>query len=67
MSGQLGQYLGLAWTIAAWWFLLSVVSAPFFLLIRAARARGKRKFATEPKKRVDSLKSDTTNAYIFDA
>ena len=51
-----GQLMGLLWTIAAWWFLASVVSAPFFLLIRKARARGQRLFVEEPTARVHQLR-----------
>lgn len=29
------RWLGIAWNVAAIWFLLSVACAPFFLLVRA--------------------------------
>jgi len=49
------EWIGYAWNFAAIWFLLSVAASPFFLLIRTARARGKRLFATEPAARVRRL------------
>ena len=61
------RWLGIAWTVAAWYFLASVAAAPFFLTVRKARARGKRLFATEPAARVDALKHDTTHSHIWDA
>jgi hypothetical protein len=63
----IGNAIGLAWTIAAWWFIASVFAAPVFLAIRKARARGKRLFADEPTARVRALKSNTTNDHIWDA
>jgi hypothetical protein len=61
------RWLGYAWNIAAVWFLLSVISSPFFLTVRKARARGKRLFATEPAARVDALKHDHSHDHIWDA
>ena len=49
------RWLGIAWNIAAIWFLLSVVSAPFFVIIRSARARGRRLFRDLPNERIDHL------------
>ena len=56
-----GQIMGLLWTIAAWWLIASVVSAPFFLLIRKARARSQRLFVDEPTARVHQLRQYTGN------
>ena len=63
----IGNAIGLAWTIAAWWFIASVFGAPVFLAIRKARARGKRLFADEPTARVRALKSNTSHQYEQDA
>lgn len=46
------RWLGIAWNIAAGWFLVSVIAAPFFLVIRKARARGKRLFVDLPAERL---------------
>jgi hypothetical protein len=61
------RWLGIAWNIAAIWFLLSVVSAPFFLVIRKSRARGRRLFRDLPNERIDHLKPVTDNSHIWDA
>lgn len=55
MRGCVMRWIGYFWTAAAWWFIASVVSAPVFLVIRKARARSKRLFATEPTERVRAL------------
>jgi hypothetical protein len=60
------RWLGLIWTVAAWWFLLSVISAPVFLLIRNARARSRRLFRDNPSAVLATLKADTTNSHIYD-
>ncbi len=44
--------IGIAWTVVAWFFLLSVAAAPFVVLVRKARARGKRLFVDVPNKRL---------------
>lgn len=49
------RWIGYLWTAASWWFLASVISAPFFLAIRKARARSKRLYVTEPTNRVRAL------------
>ena len=46
------RWLGIAWNIVAIWFLLSVFCAPFFLVIRQARARGRRLFVELPAERL---------------
>lgn len=51
----LGKVLGLAWTIAAWWLIASVISAPVFLIVRKVRARSKRLFVDQPTNRVRAL------------
>ena len=61
------RWLGYAWDLAAWFFLLSVASASLIGLVRKARARGRRLFATEPTARVRALKSNTSHAYEQDA
>ena len=53
--------IGIAWNIAAVWFLLSVAAAPFVVLVRKARDRGKRKFRDEPLKRLNALRPDPHN------
>lgn len=61
------RWLGYAWNAVAIWFVLSVAASPFFLVVRSARARGKRLFATEPAARVDALRHDTTHQWEQDA
>lgn len=62
-----GNVLGFIWTLVAAFFVLSVVAAPVFLLIRKARARGKRLFVDEPTARVRALHRDTSGEHIYDA
>jgi len=61
------RWLGYAWDLAAWFFLLSVASASLIGLVRKARARGRRLFRDEPLARVHALKSNATHAYEQDA
>jgi hypothetical protein len=61
------RWLGYAWNISAVFFLLSVAAAPFFLLVRKARARGRRKFRDEPLARVRALHQDTSHLHEMDA
>jgi hypothetical protein len=46
------RWLGYAWDAAAWFFLLSVASAPFVALVVKCKARGKRKFVDLPMQRL---------------
>ena len=48
----LGFAFGLIWDISAWFFIASVVAAPVVVVVRKARARGKRLFVDEPLKRL---------------
>lgn len=61
------RWLGYAWEAATWWFLLSVVSAPGFLLVHAARARGRRLFRDLPNERVDHLAAAPDIDHRWDA
>ncbi len=61
------RWLGYAWDVAAWFFLLSAASASLIGLVRKARARGRRLFRDEPLARVHALKSNASHAYEQDA
>lgn len=55
MLSALGNIIGLAWTLAAWFLIVSAFAAPLVALVVKCKARGKRKFATEPTERVRAL------------
>lgn len=61
------RVIGVLWTIAAWWFIASVISAPLFLAVRAARGRGRRLFVDEPNERVDHLAKPPAIDHRWDA
>lgn len=61
------RWLGYAWDAAAWFFILSVVSAGVIRLIRKARARGKRLFADEPTARVRALHQVIGDQHYWDS
>jgi cbb3-type cytochrome oxidase subunit 3 len=64
MSGQIGQIVGFLWTVAAIFFLISFFVGPVLFAYWRAREKAD---AAATKEVMDSLKSDTTNAYIWDA
>jgi hypothetical protein len=64
---SVGGVLGLVWTVAAWYFLASILAAPFFLLIRWARARSKRLFVDGPTKRSKALRPVLTDDHYWDS
>ena len=57
MSG-LGFAIGLAWDITVWFFIASVITAPFVALVRKCRARGKRMFVDLPATRLGPPPAD---------
>ena len=59
--------IGIAWNVAAIFFLLSAAAAPFVVLVRKARARGKRLFRDEPLKRLRGLHPDAREDHRWDA
>jgi hypothetical protein len=63
---NIGTLLSLSWDLAAFWFLASVVGVPVFLLVRRARARGKRLFVDGPTKRSKALQQIYTNDHYWD-
>lgn len=67
MLSTLGIIIGLAWTLAAWFLILSAFAAPLVALVVKCKARGKRKFRDEPLARVYALHQDTTHAHEMDA
>jgi len=54
-----------AWVAAAWAFIIAAFGGG--LLIRKARARGKRLFRDEPTARVKSLHQDNSHLHEADA
>lgn len=64
MPTWVGQLATFAWVTAVAFFFICWFAAP--VLLAYWRAREKQR-AAETKRVTDSLKSDTTNAYIFDA
>ena len=61
------RVLGIAWNVAAVFFLLSAAAAPFVVLVRKARARGKRLFRDLPNERLRGLHADTRQDHRWDA
>ena len=61
-----GQVIGLLWTIAAWWFIASLVIGPIVALIQKARARGQRLFVDEPTARVHQLRRAVGDDHYWD-
>lgn len=61
------RWLGYAWDLAAWGFLLSVASASLIGLVRKARARGKRLFVDLPMQRLQGMHPDTRIDHRWDS
>ena len=61
------RWLGYAWDLAAWFFLLSVASASLIGLVRKARARGRRLFRDLPMQRLQGMHPDTRIDHRQDA
>jgi hypothetical protein len=61
------RWLGYAWDLAAWGFLLSVASASLIGLVRKARARSKRLFRDLPMQRLQGMHPDTRIDHRWDA
>jgi hypothetical protein len=59
-----GQVVGGAWVALSWAFIIAAFGGG--LLIRKARARGKRLFRDEPLARVRSLATDHSHAHEYD-
>lgn len=63
---MISHWLGYAWDAVAIWFVLSVASAPVFLLVRKARARSRRLFVDGPTGRIKALSADTRIDHKWD-
>jgi uncharacterized membrane protein len=59
--------LHVLWLVACWLFLASVIAAPVVVVVRKARARGKRLFVDEPNAKVRALRPNTTHLHEMDA
>lgn len=60
-----GQIVGGAWVALSWAFIILVFGGA--LVVRAARARGRRLFRDEPTARVKSLHQDNSHLHEQDA
>jgi hypothetical protein len=60
-----GQVVGGAWVALAWGLIILTFGG--MLLIRKARARGRRLFRDEPTARVKALHQDTSHLHEQDA
>jgi hypothetical protein len=61
------RWLGLAWDLAAWFLITSVIAAPLVALVRKCKARGKRLFRDLPAQRLEGLHPDTRIDHRWDA
>jgi hypothetical protein len=59
-----GQVGGAAYIAAAWAFIIAVFGGA--LVVRAARARGKRLFVDKPNEVLSHLKQDNTHQHDWD-
>lgn len=55
------RWIGIAWNLAAIFFIASVFAAPFVLFVQRCRARGKRLFRDQPTARVRALHHSPTD------
>lgn len=60
------RVIQILWEAAALFLIASIISAPVIVVVRKARARGKRLFADQPDQRARSLHQDTTHLHETD-
>lgn len=62
-----GEIAARVWDVCAWFFLLSIVAAPFVVIVQRCRARGRRLFRDIPRERLQGLHADSRIDHRWDA